>query len=616
MESPDSRRLRASEGNEFPMLSKIRASWRLHIAVMSFFILLTGVLAIDLFAAWRTRSEMANLHRAASDAAKISRFVHELQKERGLSAAFVSAPDPAARRSVEEQRTLTDVHLTPARPALADFSDLAGLTLDPSSTDHIAQALAEVDGFDALRSRIDTLTISEDDAFKAYTLLIARLLDVTSDIAKTTSRSDVGALMSAYSLLLKAKESAAQERGTVAAALASGHFTEETDHQLIILAASEQTLFDAFKVSAPPSLIAAHQAAEKQPAWREAREMAERLHKSVAGAAAAVSGADWWRTTTARIGLMSAIEDSTSAQLLDMAAAIHDQATRSLLQSALLVVCCVTLGGMASGLSSLHPPSPAAERQQPEHPGAMERQHAMNGRAGPPLQGALANRMLGERASHIEQTIVECEATLSAFPETAPSEQWWRLQHRLGLSYLKRIRGDRAENIERAIVAFDAALVVAAPDSSPRLWAETTGQLALAYLQRIRGSRGNNIEQGVAHLKSIVASLSRDAYPEQWAEAQNALGVAYQNRMLGDRAENVERAIAALEAVFAVCTPESYPRLWCEAQNNLAAAYSNRIRGERSENLERAVLAYGAARSVRAHEGTAMWHTEREAVRR
>jgi hypothetical protein len=568
------------------MLHKIKVSARLRVAVTVVLILLTGALFSELFAEWRVSNEMSRLRRTAIDATKISRLINELQAERGLSAAYLSAPSPTSARLVDEQRNLTDNRLPPALAALHEFQNFP---IGWGGKSLVSQALSELDGLPKLRSQISTRVIDADQEFSYYTELILKLLDVTNDFALTTSRSDLRTVMSAYALLQRAKERAAQERGRTAGVLAVGKFSPKEYQEISEIISRQQTLFENLKLTGPASIIDQYEALKATSIWLDVMQIREQLLAAHhANTPFNISLKEWWAVATARIQLIGSLEDKAGKELIEMAAAIHDRAASSLTQTALLTLISLGLSGWALYGLAMN----ASSWEGSAGYGAKRIENRNQ------LEEARTSRALGERADDIEHLIAERQTELAGHSSPISSERRAELLQELGAAYSKRIRGDRADNIERAIESLEAALTVWSPKTSPGPWAETSIALAQAHLNRIEGVRSQNIERTIGLLDSVCAGLASEEFISQWTHAKKILGQAYQERIFGDRADNIERAIAALEAVLAVRTPESCPKEWAEIQNSLATAYSNRIRGERADNLERAVIAYGAAHSL------------------
>ena len=99
---------RLNSGGGTTLLKHLKISQRLALVVAMPLVLLVGLAAYMVEAAWAERQEMEVLGEFVGDVAKISRFVHELQIERGLSAIFLSSKGAQMRSELLDQRKRTD----------------------------------------------------------------------------------------------------------------------------------------------------------------------------------------------------------------------------------------------------------------------------------------------------------------------------------------------------------------------------------------------------------------------------------------------------------------------------------------------------------------------------
>ncbi len=95
----------------------------------------------EISAKWTLRQEMAHMQPAVEGVGKLSRFVHELQRERGLSSAFLSSKGTQMRNELQEQRRRTDTERAMALGVLGDLGRDGGGQLAAAS-----QAAAETPG--------------------------------------------------------------------------------------------------------------------------------------------------------------------------------------------------------------------------------------------------------------------------------------------------------------------------------------------------------------------------------------------------------------------------------------------------------------------------------------
>ncbi len=217
---------------------------------------------------------------------------------------------------------------------------------------------------------------------------------------------------------------------------------------------------------------------------------------------------------------------------------------------------------------------------------------------------AYADRIRGERADNLEQSISAYEQALQVYTRDAFPEDWAMTQSNLALACWKRIRGERADNLEQSITASKMALQIYTRDTFPEHWARIQNNLAIAYRNRIRGERADNLEQSISAYEQALQVYTCDAFPEDWARTQNNLGAAYADisiRIQENRMENFQHAIDAYQLALQVYTRDTFPELWARTHNNLGVTYADisiRIQENRMENFQHAIDAYQLALQI------------------
>src|SRR5215216_2068734 len=97
----------------------MRISHRVAFAVAVPLVVFIGLATYDLYTKWNTRSEMAELGRLAHAAKAAGGLIHELQRERGISAIFIASGGKQFGAEIAAQRKQTDE----ARAAAGRFLD-------------------------------------------------------------------------------------------------------------------------------------------------------------------------------------------------------------------------------------------------------------------------------------------------------------------------------------------------------------------------------------------------------------------------------------------------------------------------------------------------------------
>src|ERR1700704_515133 len=183
------------------MLANLKIGPRLGIAVLVPILIVIALAGYNLGLKWEARNEMAMLGPLAEGVAKLSRFVHELQRERGASAVFVGSKGAQMRAELPGHRKRTE---DPRQPALASMTALSAAANDKFK-EAIHKADAAVAQLEARRGEIDALTITASVSSTYFTDTIAALLAVTSEIAKVSGQGNVSMAVSAYVSFIQGK---------------------------------------------------------------------------------------------------------------------------------------------------------------------------------------------------------------------------------------------------------------------------------------------------------------------------------------------------------------------------------------------------------------------------
>ncbi len=277
---------------------------------------LLGIIIVLAFLAqeqWQRAGAMQRLAELSQFTTQISGLVHELQKERGMSAVFINSSGQQLAAELPQQRRLTDERLGSARTALSGL-DLAAY---PSA---VRQAIER--GLEATRSlaerrdAIQTRQIPAPESNQFFTATIGQLLTIPREAVKGSDDPDVTVgLLTAYSYG-SAKERAGQERATGAVGFAAGKFTAPQHRVFISVVADQRAFFEAFESYASQTQREfARQIVSGAVADEVERQRKIALETDPGQPLAGTTGAAWFGATTARIDLMRRVEERLNADL-------------------------------------------------------------------------------------------------------------------------------------------------------------------------------------------------------------------------------------------------------------------------------------------------------------
>ena len=279
-------------------------------------------------------------------AVKSSAVIHEVQKERGMSAGFLSSQGGNFSAELPAQRKETDQRIAALRELAATLEQGK---LDDGLHTQLLAALKRLEALEETRKAISGLTLAPKDSFNFYTAMIGSWLEVISYTAKLGSNEKLTRGTTAYLMFLNGKEMAGRERATVNAAFAADKFEWEAFQRFIGLVASQKTYFDLFNSYADDK-------AKEIFLAKLGGDVSEKVegYRKIAIANATTGGfgiapADWFGAITKKINAMKEVEDFLSADLHGLAAELAQEA-RHLLQLYLALTIGILLATLAFGI--------------------------------------------------------------------------------------------------------------------------------------------------------------------------------------------------------------------------------------------------------------------------
>ncbi len=275
-----------------------------------------GLLAISslvLVERWQLAADMRQLEDLAKLANHLSRFVHELQKERGMSAVYQGSRGKQMGDTLPQQRQLTDRYRTELQGFLASFDAApygGGLKAE---LDRTLGMIGELDG---KRVQIDRLAITPAEGVTYFTDTNMQSVKTMAQIALASKSAETSNAISAYVGFLYGKEKTGQERAVGAAGISAGKFTEEDYLRFVQVTAEQGAYLSGFQSYAPEAIRNFY---ARTVAGHDVDEVA-RIRKIVfagglTGDLKGTEGPYWYKVTTAKIDLMKKVEDNIAQQL-------------------------------------------------------------------------------------------------------------------------------------------------------------------------------------------------------------------------------------------------------------------------------------------------------------
>jgi methyl-accepting chemotaxis protein len=292
------------------------------------FLLFAFVIAAVLFYAlkdvdtqWQTREAMTRGQLYSALSVRINGVVHELQKERGMSAGFIGSRGARFRSELATQHGDTDK----ARAALDGWLGEADpAVLGSAMMEAVSAAQKRLSELQDTRAKVSGLSIAGPESFAFYTSTIEQLVKGLEIAANAAEDVGLARGMTAYLMFVRAKEEAGRERASINGLFAANSPADVALHRRIItILTAQETYLSTFRSMAPKAWNDALQAvldSEPGRATAAMRQVAlERMDTGTFG----VEPTKWFGTITLKIDLLKVEEDRIAKTLMDQADALR-----------------------------------------------------------------------------------------------------------------------------------------------------------------------------------------------------------------------------------------------------------------------------------------------------
>ncbi|HUW49855.1 MAG TPA: nitrate- and nitrite sensing domain-containing protein [Sulfuricella sp.] len=324
-EQKDANRLLDDENSDFNIASKrtiaaikqfkyVLAHSTKGLANMSIKAKLTCLLAIPMAALviytfavakneWIRWQAYTSLGQAMEVSVSIGDLAHRLQIERGLSSGFTQSHGARFGEELKVARAESDKEDADLRRVY----EKTGAILPETVRTPLGNALKSLDQLAAHREKISRLELDTPAMAAAYyTKLIGQLLDAIPPIAEQSSDTGIALAVTAYDMLVQAKEYAGQERALLTGVMTAGKFDTERHRKWEDLLSKQQVYFKQFEVFSAPDVRDFYKTKTETPPFAAV----ESLRKAADNSEGPMPDAgEWFKTSTARIDLLHEAEN-------------------------------------------------------------------------------------------------------------------------------------------------------------------------------------------------------------------------------------------------------------------------------------------------------------------
>jgi len=247
-----------------------------------------------------------------------SALVHELQKERGASAGFLSSKGEKFRSKVSQQRKLTNDRISEYRQT-AQSLDIQNF--NENISDIINVSLQEINKLDQTRRLVTSQGISVRDQVGFYTELNAKLLDISDNLARISPDSTIANSAAAFATFLQSKERAGLERAVLSSAFSRDSFTPGQFARFSDLVNTQNIYLSVFSDMASESQLEFFDEQMRHSSIGQVQQMRDIAIAQNLTGGFNVDAVSWFDTITQKINQLKNVDDFLGGELYDKALA-------------------------------------------------------------------------------------------------------------------------------------------------------------------------------------------------------------------------------------------------------------------------------------------------------
>ncbi|WP_313276634.1 methyl-accepting chemotaxis protein [Kosakonia cowanii] len=332
---------------------RISMKSKLLLALLPLLFALIWLAASGIMSRVETGQQMHTIISLTTLAKEAGSVIHELQKERGLSAGYIGSKGQQFNNELSTQYPVSTKALTQLTELLDQFPE-------QDANSDIRQALAQFrqhqQGINGFRDQVRALSVNGSDSLVWYSTIINDLLNVVGGISQLTDNGEIVNQLAAYYSVLNAKEQSGIERALLSNVFSADRFTEAQFRQLNEVVGKQASWLAATHAFSSAEVNAKMNAQLNSPEALKALSLRQTAIDHAATGGFGVAPADWFNAQTARINTLKAVENAASNHLLMTAQKLADEAWREVTLFAVISVIALVIALFFAVLvaSSIH----------------------------------------------------------------------------------------------------------------------------------------------------------------------------------------------------------------------------------------------------------------------
>ncbi len=294
-------------------MNNLKISQKLLLLLMLPIFGLLFLASIITFERFNNFIEFNNLNRAVSFSTKITSLVHEMQKERGMTAGFIGSKGIKFKNKLPSQRNLTN-------KKIAEFKKyLNSLDVKEYGTDYnnlLNNSLSQLSQLEEIRQKVSSLNIKGKNAISYYTNMNGSFLEVVRMTSSFSSDNKMTQQLTSYTNFLLAKERAGIERAVGAITFGADKFLPGMKLKFNRLISEQDAYIYSFEKLTNKQTFEHYKKLLENKAVEEVVRMRNIALNSVTANNFGIDSYYWFETITKKINLLKQIDDYIAKNLM------------------------------------------------------------------------------------------------------------------------------------------------------------------------------------------------------------------------------------------------------------------------------------------------------------
>ena len=236
----------------------------------------------------------------------ISSLVHETQKERGMSAVYLSSKGKKYKEKLLQQRKSTDKQVA----VIKEYIAKENLNTPQLLGDVISKAYSDLSQLQEIRDKVSQLQISTKEALSYYTKMNNDFLMIIVKVSAVPSTPEISKQIIAYLSFLMAKERAGIERAVGANILTHDYFIGDSQERFSDLISTQNSFMKTFQdYSDKTTRDYFNQLINSAPSVKEVQRIRNVILNAHEIGGFGINATYWFDTISKKLGLLKKTEN-------------------------------------------------------------------------------------------------------------------------------------------------------------------------------------------------------------------------------------------------------------------------------------------------------------------